>query len=1110
MEKLNARGRSRRALLLGISALSGAAVAGHLLRKPPATVAASVPPSPTAPTQFVIGAYAQPASSFANWQRRGITHQFSVAPDFQGDTATAWFAAATTYSQKLVVGGRYLADGGWPAGGVGSGWPANKPNHYVEAQTNTLIVAEMPQDEYDLNGPSPSVVDAEIALMRQQGNTKPVFMSLRNNTANAILNSDPTPYYGDANVTWFGSDNYPMQGQEPFMFGDYYYDSQGVLHPGPFCTMSGHAAQMMAAAGKVPFQFISTGRVTDSGGVPYARADAAMWRIQAWDSIIGGAAGLICFATYSGSAGFIQDDTSTLEEGYLADLTAKLAILQNQPGGNVLMDTVNGGRRPYTVIDGPTTNGSGVNPTWPTTQPSFNAQVGNQLPAWFRAATIVVGSETFRIVLNLHPTLSKTLTYAPFSITGMVFAPGQVSCFKASQPTVDIFATPAIQTISPGNGWTGAKYSGYAGGVALSAITRVTAQPEGFFGQWSSRIVGQQYIDVLTGPDAGSVKLWVEGNSVTQTQRTLRTETDPNGVSHFVYAFSFLVQTAATAGEIAIFADIIPSDGSMQTRRIGFNEVGYNGDWALSLWPRATQFSNTYDVGSGRTYSTLELGLKAAAAASEECPQILLHDSVAHEMVTPTTWSTFSGGKPGAVIMPAPGVNATLSRSTADFTDTTYASWRWWVGYDGTEFRGASGSSLTLDFKNVFGLMGASQYNGYKFNGCKITCSVGRDSNYWNKASRQDFYTKMFSGNLIKSYFKDCQVDNLNNVCQAQGMAYRVKLFNMMGDIFSGTHMVVGTITQGHSDRYFADRRTGLTITTSGRTNPTIRRGGNVFYLSENGTDIGNITLGSFQGDTYLDIGAVATWISTHTGWTATASDTTFAAWTLMLPATSVYTWGDTAIPVGGLALDSRIDVHSDWWQAYTDGSTARYNVLLINNTLVGADNMNSDLKNDTALKDMFVGNNAFVGTFQSSVAWGGSGSSNVKAWNNLSQNQWYVLNGNADGVCDSYCDLKQNVLLSASGGLIRSVSGNAWPTYPNIANNGVVGATAPGNFAVTGPSDAVVNISTYDLKPAGAVASTLLAQLLAYDGQINARAANDAAGPRSTGYPTNAYPVAA
>lgn len=81
------------------------------------------------PTFFVLGAWAQPSSSFANWAARGINTQVSPTADFAdggaSGAAAVWFATAATYNMKMIVGGRYEADGGYPpTSGSGGSWPS--------------------------------------------------------------------------------------------------------------------------------------------------------------------------------------------------------------------------------------------------------------------------------------------------------------------------------------------------------------------------------------------------------------------------------------------------------------------------------------------------------------------------------------------------------------------------------------------------------------------------------------------------------------------------------------------------------------------------------------------------------------------------------------------------------------------------------------------------------------------------------------------------------------------------------------------------------------------------------------------------------------------------
>src|SRR6185369_16249808 len=123
-----------------------------------------------------------------------------------------------------------------------------------------------------------------------------------------------------------------------YAFGDRYADDGFI---GPFTTMSGHAARVLYAGplhkaaitypGRATFQFLATGRIYDGapGGSPWPRMTALQYGIQAWSCIINGVSGLIHFAHYrAGSPDQISDDTDRVMDGAIAQLVAKVAILE--------------------------------------------------------------------------------------------------------------------------------------------------------------------------------------------------------------------------------------------------------------------------------------------------------------------------------------------------------------------------------------------------------------------------------------------------------------------------------------------------------------------------------------------------------------------------------------------------------------------------------------------------------------------------------------------------------------------------------------------------------------------------------------------------------------
>ncbi|HEX3367408.1 hypothetical protein [Phenylobacterium sp.] len=396
------------------------------------------------PTSFVVGAYAQDPGSMAAWAARGVNTMVSPSDDFAGGNGPLWRQTCHRLGLKMIVGGRHRSDGGLT-------YAAGASNAFAANQDDPLVIANLLYDEPDILGPPLAAHDAEVAFAQSAGNTKPFFVNYTNNvTGRAYKSLRPATFVNWPSAHWVSSDNYAYQTGDVYAFGDI-YGEDGFT--GPFSTMSGHAARVLYAGplhgapiahpGRPTFQFLSTSRINNGApaGQPWRRMTARQYGIQAWSCIINGVSGLLHFSHYmAGSPSQISDDTSAELTSAIAAMVAKVAILQRQPGGNVLMDAVGGGRRSYVLRQGAwSAGGTAGNPIWPDKQPSFAAPVGDQMQAWFEGAEVAVGSETYRLVLNLHDSLPKILDDRRWGLAKVSFAPGQVKCFKASAPTVNIF-----------------------------------------------------------------------------------------------------------------------------------------------------------------------------------------------------------------------------------------------------------------------------------------------------------------------------------------------------------------------------------------------------------------------------------------------------------------------------------------------------------------------------------------------------------------------------------------------------------------------------------------------------------------------------------------------
>ncbi|MBS0363568.1 MAG: hypothetical protein JSR98_19510 [Proteobacteria bacterium] len=408
---------------------------------------ASAPSGPPGPKFFVVGAYAQGVSAMDTWVKRGINTYFSPTDDFAGDHGDTWRTTAAAKGLKMVVGGRHQFDGGLPSGAT---YSTTASNSYALNQSDPNVIANFGYDEPDIVGPQRSAHDTEVAFARSLGNTKGFFFNFTGNIPGWQYTSlGPQNFVNWASASWQSLDQYPYQGGVAYAYHD--VDAQDGFQ-GNFTTMNGRAVGAMyfgpingfalTAPYKPVFAFLSTSRVTSTAPGPYARLTATQYRVQAWSSIINGASGLIHFSHFdAGKPDMVTDDTNAELSGAIGDLVAKLAVLQNQGGQNLLMDVTNGGRRSFIRRRSAKQVGGG-GWKWPADQPTFVAPIGLELPAWFEGDEIPVNGETYLLVLNLDDINGHTLTDQRWHVSGMSFAPGQVRLLKASNPAGDLFMSP--------------------------------------------------------------------------------------------------------------------------------------------------------------------------------------------------------------------------------------------------------------------------------------------------------------------------------------------------------------------------------------------------------------------------------------------------------------------------------------------------------------------------------------------------------------------------------------------------------------------------------------------------------------------------------------------
>lgn len=400
------------------------------------------------PTQFLIGNWLQDGSSMATWAARGANVALALKDDDFGFGGTAWRNAVTAAGMKMIIRPDHNSGG---------------PTILADA-ADPNVLAHMTYDEPEINGITDSVLAAEAAAIRAAGSNKAIAVGFRHNGPGLEQNGYSN-YLSTPNIDWEWSDVYSFGGsQDTYWFGDLtsvrgYSDN--------FSTMVGKSAKTLRLGtyqgnpilypNRHVFQFLASGRIGESSpGVDKVRPTPTQHRMMFWSSVINGCSGIFYFSHYkAGDPAQISDDTDSTTAAAIADAVAKVAILESQSAGNVLMDVVNGGRRAYTLrpcckVSGGT---AGANyPAYPETSIDglFVAPTGLEMQAWFEGVEITVGAKQYRLVVNLDTTRSHSLTDSRWGMTSVAFAPGDVKLFDSADMSVDLFSAAVNPTITSG------------------------------------------------------------------------------------------------------------------------------------------------------------------------------------------------------------------------------------------------------------------------------------------------------------------------------------------------------------------------------------------------------------------------------------------------------------------------------------------------------------------------------------------------------------------------------------------------------------------------------------------------------------------------------------
>ncbi len=396
------------------------------------------------PKFFIIGVWLpEPGDIGPKWALRGINTVVCEKEDKFWPSGT-WRAAALAAGMKMIVS-PYRE------------FEATENISTYNANPNILFCPLPDEANQNVAGGAPAL-QALVNAYKADGIAKPLTENYTSHGLGYEINTPDswTPYFAITGLDGYGCDIFAGGGGDyPYWIGDYTFSPGAYSANDNFGYVSGKAVRTalglhqyygpdLAVPAQFTIMFIATGRVATSGGVDFPRQTPAFYKGQFWSNIINGVSGNIAFPQYFDALGNeTTDDTASDIVTAMLDCAAKVAILEGQPVGNVLMDTTNGGRNPWTPrLCCKTSGGFGVHDKYnfASLNDMFVAQAGIEMPPWIEGCEITKGGVEYRLAVNTSDTQTISVTDTRWGLTAVSFAPGQVRCFKASAPTVDIFA----------------------------------------------------------------------------------------------------------------------------------------------------------------------------------------------------------------------------------------------------------------------------------------------------------------------------------------------------------------------------------------------------------------------------------------------------------------------------------------------------------------------------------------------------------------------------------------------------------------------------------------------------------------------------------------------
>lgn len=377
--------------------------------------------------------------------------------------------------------------------------------------------------------------------------------------------------------------------------------------------------------------------------------------------------------------------------------------------------------------------------------------------------------------------------------------------------------SPAVPLMAPSLAYNGTPGSG---GTAPVDGVRTTAKPAILWLRPSDmRLVTNKRICVDADAKGGisRIDFWFEGTVATAAKIT-DTYTNALGTivsQQDVYCVDLdasATRAVSTTGSAKLLATAYPNDTTMQPRTIGgpqfpaadptYDTIAYGGNYPFTLYPRTAENDTSVTVcPSSCTYPTLQAAFNVLQATSFEAPLITITASGSYTLANATGTEKSSVNR--AVITVAPGVSAVLGQTGITYNNPL--TWDVRLGWDGVEFRGNPGGSLTIDQKWLRALQFASKPTW--FNGITFTNSTNNIQDlYWNGNTAPP------GGSTSGAYNDDLTITHTGGQLINARYSKNSTVYDTAGDVIYASHYAFRTRTDTYNVSYTASNVNGFTI----------------------------------------------------------------------------------------------------------------------------------------------------------------------------------------------------------------------------------------------------------------------------------------------------------